>query len=100
MASKKARAFLRSLGVTLPARAGATERGNYSAGRGLGRFGASLPYQLVRFDANTGDSTATVGYAATVAEARAKIAEFRSADNRSARYGWAIRDIRTNRYCR
>jgi hypothetical protein len=89
MASKKARAFLRSLGIDDSAHTG-VERGNFAAGRGLGI--TTLDWHIVRFDRETGDSKTTVDYAtdSTVGD---KLAALRSAN--TGRYGHYARNVRT-----
>ena len=66
MASKKALAWLESQGVFLSHNG--IERGNFAAGRGRGRF--AMRYQIIETDSRYGSSKRTVGWAATLEDAR------------------------------
>lgn len=65
MASKKARAWLASQGIKLSHDA---EAANFSVGSGHGPN--AMPYQVIRMDSRYGSSCQTVGWAATLADAR------------------------------
>lgn len=94
MVSKIAKRWLRSLGVDDSAHTG-IERGNFAAGRGVGC--TTLFWHLVRFDATTGDSKVTVGYA-TDDDVREQLDNLRSSNE--GRYGYYARNVKTGRIIR
>jgi hypothetical protein len=108
MASKKAKAFLRSMGIDCAHTA--REAGNFSVGTGAGRY--PMPYQVIRMDSRTGDSKATMGWYPTLDDARDDARAMMLADDKTddARGGaesmrnryrtYYVRDIRTDRIYR
>ena len=95
MASKIARAYLRSIGVVLQRPHTGVELGNFSAG--TGNAPSAMPYHIVMFRKTTGDSKTTVGWARLLHTARDIMADCKIAKNQDATssdYGYYIRDIR------
>ena len=103
MASKKAKAWLAAQGIKLSHDA---EAANFSVGTGLGAN--AMPYQVIRSDSRYGTSVSTVGWAATLTDARRQRDNFNDATRDASEHGrgggeWIrgrtvshyIRDIRT-----
>lgn len=101
MASRIARAYLRSIGLGINRPHTRVELGNFAAGSGTGRY--PMPYHIVRFRAETGDSKTTVGWAATLADAKQQLERCKDAhrtDDVLPRYGYYIRNIQTGEISR
>ena len=91
MASKKAKRWLASIGQPIDDRAHTSiELGNFAAGRGLGI--GTLDWHIVRFNAETGDSKTTVGYA-TDDDVSDMLTSLRGSN--TGRYGYYARNVRT-----
>ena len=95
MASRIAKLWLASIGQPIARVHTSLELTNFSAGHGNGRY--SMPYQIIRMRASTGDSKATVGHAKTLADARHyanRITDGHGIENERNTYTYYIRDIR------
>jgi hypothetical protein len=99
MASRKAKLWLTSIGTPILEKPHTgLELGNFAAGTGTGRY--AMPYHIIRMDRQTGDSKTTVGYGATLADARRDtyaMADAHGMDNDRARWTYYIRDIRNGK---
>ena len=99
MASKIARAFLRSQGIDILDKPHTKlEIANFCAGTGTKRY--SLPFHILRMSRETGDSKATMGHAKTLDEAREyarPMLEAHGLEMERPRYTYYIRDIRNGK---
>ena len=101
MASKIAKAYLRSIGVILEKPHTALELANFSVGSGHGPN--AMPYQVIRMRDITGDSKETMGHARNLSDARMeanRMLDAHGIENERTAYTYYIRDIRNGRIYR
>lgn len=95
MASRKAKKWLESIGQPIRKPHTTLELANFSAGTGSGKF--PMPYHVIRMDSRTGDSKRTVGWEATLVDAKRTLKALKDADAKDNR-GNSGAEIVRNRY--